>query len=89
MENKKEWYTSGVNYLLNQLDGKCSNLYLSRVLFIYLEVKKLMDLCDDTKNCKSQETKNLIKKEMSLIIDELHHYQIYDDRFDNRFDEGK
>lgn len=48
-----------------------------------------MDLCDDTKNCKSQETKNLIKKEMSLIVDKLHHYQIYDDRFDNRFDEGK
>lgn len=39
MENKKEWYTSDVNYLLNQLDGKCSNLYLSRVLFIYLEAK--------------------------------------------------
>lgn len=88
MAEQKQWYTSEVNCLLEKLDHKCSTLYLSRVLYVYTVVKKLMDLCEDTENCKSYEAKNLIEKEMKSIVDELWHYEVYDDRFKDLFDKG-
>ena len=85
---QKNWYTNEVNSLLKKLEHKCSTLYLSRALFVYVMVKKLMDLCEDLGNCKSYEAKNLIEKEMKSIVDELWHYEIYDDRFKDPFDQG-
>ena len=89
MADKKIWFTSEVNSLLKDLERKCNTLYLSRILLVYSEVKKLMDLCEDCKNCKSTGTKILIEKEMANIVDELHHYKVYDDRFKEVFDEGR
>lgn len=87
MAEKKQWYTSDVEYLLKKLNNKCNTLYLARVLHVHLEVKKLMDLCEDYNNCKSR-TQQLIEKEMRNIVDELNHYKIYDDRFNDPHDKG-
>ena len=89
MTENKQWYTSEVNYLLNKLEHKCQTLYLARVLLIYSEVKKLMDLCEDYSNCKSGRTQQLIEEEMGSIVSELNHYKIYDDRFNNLLDNGR
>lgn len=88
MTERKEWYTSDVEYLLKKLDHKCNTLYLARVLLVYSEVKKLMDLCEDYNNCKSSRTQQLIEAEMRSIVNELGHYKIYDDRFNEPFDKG-
>lgn len=88
MAEKKQWHTSDVDFLLQKLDRKCHTLYLARVLLIYSEVRKLMDLCEDYSNCKSSRTQQLIKEEMSNIVRELKHYKIYDDRFNDPLDKG-
>lgn len=88
MAERKEWYTSDVEYFLKKLDHKCNTLYLARVLLVYSEVKKLMDLCEDCDKCESHRTRQLIETEMRNIVGELNHYKIYDDRFNEPFDKG-
>ena len=89
MSEKKQWFTSEVNSLLEQLKHKCCTTFLSRVLLVYSETNKLMQLCEDHKRCESITTKRIIEKEMQSIVDELRHYKIFDDRFEEIFDSGR
>lgn len=91
MTDKKDWYGNGVNSLINEIKNTTSidTYKLTRVLHIYSSVDSFMKLCRDYKKCDNQITKRLIEKEMKEIKDELQHYKIFDDRFEEMFDEGR
>ena len=90
MAEKKDWY-AGANELLYKIKNTTSidTFRLTRVCHIYAWVDSLIELCDDYKKCQNSITKNLIEKRMKEIVSELRHYKIFDDRFEEVFDEGR
>ena len=91
MADRKDWYGNGVNSLTNEIKNTTSidTYKMTRVLYIYSIVDSFMKLCRDIKKCDNQITKRLIETEMKEIKDELRHYKIFDDRFEEMFDEGR
>lgn len=91
MADNKDWYGNGVNGLHNEIKDtvNVNTFGLTRVLYIYSWVDTFMKLCKDYKKCDNYITKRLIEKEMKEIADELQHYKIFDDRFEEMFDRGK
>ena len=89
MNNKKEWYSRNVEGLLKDLSDACHyTIGLARVMYIYSWTNELMQLRQDLKKCESYITKQIIQDRMQEIISELKHYKIFDDRFEELFDEG-
>lgn len=91
MTDKKDWYGHGANGLHNEIKNTTSidTFRLTRVFYIYSWMDSFMKLCRDYKKCDNQVTKNIIRKEMQEIADELRHYKIFDDRFEELLDEGR
>lgn len=91
MPEKKDWYGNGVGRLSNELSDKAyiNTYHINRCLYIYNLVNTLMQLFEDYQKCNSSVTKNLISERMKGITDELRHYKIFDDRFEEIFDEGR
>ena len=91
MVEKKDWYGHGVRSLCSEIRNTASidTFRLTRVLYIYSWMDLFMKLCSDYKKCDNQVTKNLIMEEMKELADELRHYKIFDDRFEEMFDEGR
>lgn len=90
MSNKKEWYARDVEGLLKDLrDACCYTTNLARVMYIYSWTNELMQLRQDLKKCENHTTKSIIKTRMDEIISELNHYKIFDDRFEEMFDDGR
>lgn len=91
MADKKDWYKSA-NSLHNEIkNATCTvdTFRLTRVFHIYSWVDSLMRLCRDLKKCENSVTKSIIEKEMKEIVYELRHYKVFDDRFEEMFDEGR
>ena len=90
MADKKDWYEYA-NALHNEVKNTntVDTFRLTRVFHIYYWVDSFMRLCKDYKKCENSITKNLIEKQMREIAYELRHYKIFDDRFEEMFDEGR
>ena len=91
MAEKKDWYI-GANSLHDEIKkATCAvdTFRLTRVFHIYSKVNSLMQMCRDLKKCENQVTKRIIEAEMKEVAYELKHYKIFDDRFDDMFDEGR
>lgn len=91
MAEKKDWYV-GTNGLFNEIkNATCmvDTFRLTRVFHIYSQVDSLMKLCRDLKKCENSVTKHIIEDKMKEIAYELKHYKVFDDRFEEMFDEGR
>lgn len=91
MADKKDWYV-GANALSKEIkDATCmvDTFRLTRVFHIYSWVDSLMKLCRDLKKCENSVTKHIIEDKMKEITYELRHYKVFDDRFEEMFDEGR
>lgn len=91
MSEKKDWYI-GTNSLVNEIKNTTcmvDTFRLTRVFHIYSHVDSLMKLCRDLKKCENSITRSIIEEKMKEITYELKHYKIFDDRFEELFDEGR
>ena len=91
MADKKDWYI-GANQLHDEIKRTTSavdTFRLTRVFHIYSKVDSLMQMCRDLKKCESSVTKQIVEDKMKEITYELRHYKIFDDRFEEMFDEGR
>lgn len=91
MAEKKDWYVgaSSLHDEIKRTTCAVDTFRLTRVFHIYSRVNSLMQMCRDLKKCENSVTKHIIEDKMKEVAYELRHYKIFDDRFEEMFDEGR